>query len=116
MRKGDKITLMISKERLYDLYKGYSKDFYSNSRCQDIDSFYRSLEKVGIGPHAKRRMIGGSTGVRRTRIDIDFENFKNTMIELYKGIHIETWSHEENYAGFLKKMEDFKSEYSFDDT
>jgi hypothetical protein len=100
---GGKVRLRISRERLYLLFTCYMKDFYSGSRCHDVDSFFRSIEKVGI-KLSGRLMIGP---VKRYCIDIYFTQFKKTMEKLYKGIDILTWVHEENFDDFVQNMENF---------
>ena len=72
--------------------------------------------RVGVIPYENRRMINGQHGVRRFCVDLDFQHFKGLMVKLFKGIKFETWLHVEDYDGFLKKMEDYKKEYCFDDT
>ena len=97
------VRLRISKDRLYVLFQSYMKDFYNGSRCQDISSFYRGLEKIGLTLNPKRLMIGGPTGVKRNCVDLYFKQFKKIMEGLYKGIAIQRWEHVENYQNFVKK-------------
>ena len=91
------------------------KDFYNGSRCHDLDTFYRSIEKIGIVPHAKRLMIGGPRGVKRFCVDVIFGIFKRTMVELYKGIDIQMWVHVENLDEFVKNIKTYRDGYGFSD-
>ena len=109
-REKDKIKLRISKKRLYYHFQCYMKEFYSGSRCQDLDTFYRSLEKVGIVPGEKRLMIGGPKGVKRFCVDLEFTGFEWVMRKLYNGIQIQTWCHVENLAQFVKNLKNYSDD------
>ena len=87
------------------------KDYYNGSRCQDLDTFYRAVEKIGVMPNEKRLMIGGGKGVKRCCVDLDFETFQKTMTELYKGVDIQLWAHVENYSQFIRNIDSYRDQF-----
>jgi hypothetical protein len=106
-----KTGLRISKTRLYKLYEGFSKAFYSNSRKLNQNTFYDDhLRKYGINPVGRVHLNGKGTP-RTVCVDIDFNKFRKIVEQKYKGYVVPTWIHVEDFDEFKKEYD--KSPYTF---
>jgi hypothetical protein len=102
----------ICKARLYNLYEGFSKAFFSNSRKLNQNTFYDDhLRKYGILPSPKRIHIDGNNTPRTIVVDINFTKFRTIVEQKYKGYEVPTWIHVEDFEEFNKEYT--KSPYAF---
>jgi hypothetical protein len=107
-----KTGVRICKTRLYNLYEGFSKAFFSNSRKLNQNTFYDDhLRKYGILSSPTRVHIDGKTSPRTIVVDIDFKKFRTIVEHKYKGYVVPTWIHVEDFDEFKKEYD--KSPYAF---
>ena len=106
----DEIRLRISQKRLYKLYQYFIHDMYPQSRVRNSDTFFEELQELGIVRFTKRRDIK-AYGVDKKKkhyvVDIYFKQFKEKMLELYPGIILTTWLHEEDYEQFERGLKHY---------
>jgi hypothetical protein len=111
-----KDTIRIGKERLYKLYERFSKEFFSNSRKLNQNTFYEEhLRKYGIIPTKRIHIIPSDKMTPRVPcVDLNFEKFRKIVEQKYTGYEVPIWAHVEDYEGFMKGLENYRQDpYSF---
>jgi hypothetical protein len=93
--------LRMTQKRIYYLYRRFCREFYSQSKVRDFETFWEELGEVGIYKHNKLRRIHEK---QRNVCDIYYSKFHSKMCRLYNGIEIEMWSHEKHPEEFIKNV------------